>query len=109
MLARILHGAAAMFAVADEGDPALLEEYKRIIGGQLVDHPGVFVTRTEIVEWGSPNPTASGGILTRRPTPQANPVLRTCIVGARRDTLLTTSSTRAVVGSEKYRIRDLTA
>jgi type 1 glutamine amidotransferase len=45
-----LHGAAAMFGVPEDGDPALLEEQAAMLGGRLVDHPGVVETRTEIVD-----------------------------------------------------------
>lgn len=45
-----LHGATAFFGANEDADESLLEEHERMVGGRLVDHPGVLETTTEIVD-----------------------------------------------------------
>lgn len=44
-----VHGAAAFFGAPEGADPDLYEEHREMLGGRLVDHPGVLETTTEVV------------------------------------------------------------
>lgn len=49
-----LHGATAFFGANEDADESLIEEHERMVGGRLVDHPGVLETTTEIVDGDHP-------------------------------------------------------